>query len=98
MLNMGILKKRDTKKIFFEAGCWYTKGIQGEIDNLIQSMLENIAKKSSNILKSMKKKKLTKEALELAYDQYLQEKAKGEILKLMSGLQKSLEKDTFSKG
>ena len=89
---MEVLKKKDAKQIFANAGCWYGKDSYNEINTIVYDMLLDISKRSKDILTTWKRKKLTPAALELAYDQHKQSQLIEVTDELIKELQGTLEK------
>lgn len=67
---MKILRYIETKKIFREAGCWTTRGLVEEVDAMIHKMLINIAIRSEMVNTKQRRKVLTKDNFQTAYDGY----------------------------
>ena len=69
---MTILRKGNLRKTFAQEGCAFPQHIYPIVDALIQDLLTDTAIRSKKILDVWKRKRLTKEAFELAYDQHKQ--------------------------
>lgn len=90
---MKILTKKITKDIFKQEGCWTTQTTLNQLDNIIEEIITDIATKSKIILESWKRKVLTKEALEIAYDRHKQSQVANITQNLITKLQTTLEKE-----